>query len=172
MILACFLNVSVIISVISDDYEDIPISIGIKAANFIFKSDSYQIVPHSTLAERSNGGHIKRKAHGFDIIGPINNFGCIDGVVFGEEPIARIQKMDCEEGPINIVLTANRTSFCVESHGDNVERSVITVNKKHILEALVFGKIRRDTSGKSILAEGQIDRKTDAEPQLNRKMEA
>ena len=103
-----YLKLSIIMNPLETDYKGFPVIIGVKSSYLNITSDSYQLLPSSSITEKLNGANLRRIAGGFEIIGPQNVAGMVDGVVLGEEPISQIEVTGSGLDPIEISLTATR----------------------------------------------------------------
>jgi hypothetical protein len=130
------------------------VSIALCNARATIGAGGFQPLQGSMIGERVISDDFRRVAGGIEITGPTRN-GVLDGDPFGDDYLAVIAPMNGDGDPFTVTIAANRRSFVVldadaprESHGSNAP----TGNKNAILNVLIYKNVRKDDTGRAILA--------------------
>jgi hypothetical protein len=137
-----------------DGQEPRTISIALRDARLAIGSESYRPLQGTMVGERLESNHFKRVAGGLHITGPAP-CGTLDGNPIGDQHLAVMAGTNTGEETFAVTVAANRRSFVVVDlqarSGDQTDGALLD-NKNAILNVLIYKNLRKDESGRAVLA--------------------
>jgi nucleoside phosphorylase len=143
------------------DYEDHTVSIGLREAFLSLDSSSYQAAQRSMIGERAAHADFQPDVGGVKITGPRKG-GCLVGEPLDEEYLAIIEPTEEGDETVTVSLHAGRLSFevaLVDRQDGKLSIEATPINKRVVLNTLIYERRERDPQGRVILAGAQMRRK-------------
>ena len=147
--------------------------IGIRSAFLSVNSQSHQLVVGSMIGNRSPSEQYRRRPGGIEIVGPLDEHGCLQAHLFGDEYIAVMEPIQHGDEWISATLKTSSRNFVAqliegyvsdECQADKEAHGIVHLEKDAIINILINkdanqnGRIKRDSQGRPILAEAIIRR--------------
>jgi hypothetical protein len=138
------------------------VSIGLTDALLTLQSAAWQPTHLSMIGEKPHENYV-RIAQGTRIVGPRDRWGRLDGLPFGEEPIAIIERIGKNDGPVTLTVLAPPSSFDVRTRAapdasTPFEERAVSDTQKVVLDALFQEQLTsHDERRAAVLASVTLD---------------